>query len=160
MPSTPRSIISSKNSRTLLASAPSNKVVFVVSAEAALQRFADSLHCLVVGAFAAHRKIVMLAQPVHVHDKRKVLAGLELVDLFLQQQAIGAQVDILLARNQAFHNLGDLWMHQGFATRNADQRRAALIHRLETLFRRQIGLQDVGRILNLPATRTRQVAAE
>src|SRR5207248_1384768 len=37
MPSTPSSIISSKNARTLLGSAPSNKVVFVVTRK---QRFA------------------------------------------------------------------------------------------------------------------------
>ena len=70
MPSTPSSIISSKNSRTLLGIGAVEQSRVGRHAEAALQRFADSFNRLVVSAFAADGKIVMLAQTVHVTLKR------------------------------------------------------------------------------------------
>ena len=102
----------------------------------------------------------MFSLAVHVYGKRQVLARLEQVQLFLQQQGIGAQVDVLLPRHQPLDDLGDLRMQQRLAARNRHHRRAALVHRLEALFRRELLLQNVRRILNLPASRARQVAAK
>ena len=70
-------------------------------AEAALERQANAFDGFVVGAFAADRKIVVLALAVHVHGERKILTGREFVKAFGQQQRVGAEVDVLLARDQA-----------------------------------------------------------
>ena len=129
-------------------------------AEAARQRFLDSFQRFLVAAFHAHRKIVVLALPVHVHRERQVLAGLEQVDLFFQQQGVGAQIDIFLARNQSFNNFADLRMQQWLPARDRNRGRAALVHRAEAFFRRELRLQNVRGILNLAAAGTRQVAAE
>ena len=84
-------------------------------AKPALHRFPYASHRQLVPAFAANRKIVMLFLPVHVHGKRQVFARLEKVQLFFQKQRIRAQINVLLARHQPFHDLGDLRMHQRFA---------------------------------------------
>ena len=70
-------------------------------AEAALQRFLDAFDRQIVAAFAANGKIVVFALAVHVNGERQILAGLEEVQLFLQQQRVGAEIDVFLARDQA-----------------------------------------------------------
>ena len=54
---------------------------------------------------------MMFFLPVHVHGKRQVFAGLEKMQLFFQQERIGAEVDVLLARNEPFNNLFNLRVH-------------------------------------------------
>src|SRR5271166_6388565 len=100
------------------------------------------------------------ALTVNMYRKRQVLAGLEQVDLFLEEEGIGAEVDVFLSGHQSFNDLCDLGMHQRFAAGNGDHRRAALVHRTEALFRRKVLLEHVCWILDLAATGTRQVAAE
>src|SRR6266852_3344735 len=51
-------------------------------------------------------------------------------------------------------------MHQWFAAGNRNHRRAAFIHRLKTLFRRQFFFQNMRWVLNLSAAGARQVAPE
>ena len=160
MPSTPSSIISSKNARTLLGSAPSKSVVLVVTRK---PRFTASLIAFerqVVSAFAADREIVVLVLAVHVDGERQILARLEEVDLFLEQQRVGAEVDVLLARDQAFDDLVDLRMHQRLAAGNGDHRRAALVDRAKALLGREVLLEHVRGILDLAAAGAGQVAAK
>src|SRR6184192_2066726 len=45
---------------------------------------------------------------VHVNGKREVLAGLEEMQFFLEQQGVRAEEDVLLPRDQPFYNLVDL----------------------------------------------------
>src|SRR5664280_897699 len=96
-------------------------------AEAALQGFLHAVNGDVESAFAADGKVVVLALAVHVHRERQVLAGLEQVNLLFEQQSVGAQVDVLLARDQAVDDLGDLRMHQRLAAGNGHHRRTALV---------------------------------
>ena len=114
----------------------------------------------VVSAFAADGEIVMLALAVHVDGERQILARLEEIDLLFQQQRVGAQVDVLLARDQALDDLVDLRMHQRLAAGNGDHRRAALVHRAEAFLRREVLLEHVRRILDFAAAGARQVAAK
>ena len=104
-------------------------------AEAALDRFANAVDRDVVAAFAADREIVVLALAIHVHGERQVLARREKMDLFFQQQRVGAEVDVLLARDQPVDDLVDLRMHQRLAAGDGDHRRAALFDGLEALLR-------------------------
>jgi hypothetical protein len=97
-------------------------------------------HRNVVAAFAAHREVVMLALSIHVNGEAQVLARLEQMQLFFQQERIGAQVDVLLSRYQALNDLANLRMHQRFAARNGHHRSATLVNRLEAFFRCQLTL--------------------
>ena len=129
-------------------------------AEAALYGFADAFDGEFVAAFLADGEIVVLVLPIHVHRKAEVFAGLEEMEFFLQQQGVGAEIDVFFARDQPFDDFVDFGMHQRFAAGDGDHRRAAFVHRFEALFRRQVHFQNVRRILNLAAARARQVAAE
>ena len=91
-------------------------------AESALHGLANAFDRDVISAFAADRKIVVLALAIQMDGERQILAGLEQVKLFLQQQRVGAEVDVFLARDQAFHDLGDLRMHQRLAAGDGDHR--------------------------------------
>src|ERR1700686_1272202 len=51
-------------------------------------------------------------------------------------------------------------MHQRLTAGGRNQRRSAFIHRFETVFRGEIGFQDVGGVLDLAASSASQVAAE
>ena len=128
MPSTPSSIISSKKARTLLGSAPSNSVVLVVTRKPRFSASRIAVHRDVVAALAADREIVVLVLPVQVHAEGQVLARLEEVDLFLQQQRVGAQVDVLLPRHQALDDLVDLRVHAA-ARRRGSKPSARRTHR-------------------------------
>ena len=71
---------------------------------------------------------MVLFLPVHMHGKGQVLAGLEKMQFFFEQQGIGAEVDILFPRHEPFHNPGDLRVHQGLAARDGYHWRAAFVH--------------------------------
>jgi hypothetical protein len=109
-------------------------VVLVVTRKPACDGLADAVEGEFVSAFAAHGKIVVLFLPVHVNGEAQILAGLEQVQLFFQQQRVGAEIDIFLARDQAFNNLGDLRMHQRLAAGDRNHGRSALVDRLEAVF--------------------------
>jgi hypothetical protein len=127
-------------------------------AEAGVDRGADSVERDVVSTFAADGKIVMLLLAVHVNREAQIFAGLEQVQLLFEQQRVGAEINIFLARDQAFDNFVDFWMHQRFAAGDGDHGGSALIDGFEAIFRGQVGFQDVGRVLNLAASGTSQVA--
>src|SRR4051812_34964684 len=95
-----------------------------------------------------------------MNGESEILAGRKEVELFLEEERVGTQIDVLLARYQSFHDLLDLGVHQGFATGNGHHRSAALVHRLEALLGRKIHFEDMGWVLNLAATSAGQVATE
>ena len=134
--------------------------MLVVTRKPRLKRFAMPAYGVVVGAFAADGEIVMLVLAVHVDGEGEVLAGLEQVDLFLQQQGVGAEVDVFLARDQAFDDFLDLRMHERLAAGDADHRSAAFFDGLEALLGREVLLEDVRGVLDLAAAGAGQVAAE
>src|SRR5712692_1096979 len=64
-------------------------------AEAVRQRFLDALDGLVVPAFQANRKIVVLSLTIHVDGEGQVLARFKQMDFLLEEQRIGAQINVL-----------------------------------------------------------------
>ena len=70
---------------------------------------------------------------IQCHHEPSALAGLEQVELFFQQERVGAQVDVLLARDQSLDDLVDLGMHQRLAAGDGDHWRAALVDCAEAL---------------------------
>src|SRR4029450_2080033 len=161
MPSTPRSITSSKNSRIRSGLAPSNRVELVVTRKprrsaslmaatpwtrTASARLLDGGDGLDVAAVAAHRLVVLLAEPVEVHAERQVLRGREQtgLELLLQKDGVVAEVDVLSARDQPLDEAADVGVHQRLAPGDRDDRRPALIHRRQALLDRQV-LPQIGR---------------
>src|SRR5438045_9779738 len=103
---------------------------------------------------------MVLTLAVEVNAEGQILRWLEQMDLLFEQQRVAAQVDVLLACNQPFDDFRNLGMQQRLSAGNRNHGRAALVDRLEALFRRELTFQNVGRILALAASGTGQVAAE
>ena len=82
------------------------------------------------------------------------------MQLFFEQKCVGAEVNVLFARDQAFHDLVDLRVHQRFAAGNRDHGRAAFIHGFQHLFRAHVHFEHMSGILNFAAARAGQIAAE
>jgi hypothetical protein len=94
---------------------------------------------------------VVLAQTVEMDREGEIGAGREQVDLLLDQERVGAQVDELPALDQRLHDLGDLLVNQRFPARDGDDRRAAFGDRVQALLERQAPVQDRRRIVDLAA---------
>ena len=103
----------------MLGSVPSKNVAFGSDAEAALDGFLDSFNSDVLSAFAADGKIVMLALTVEMNGEGEVLRRREFRQATLEFQRIGAEVDVLLARDEAVDDLDNLRMQQGLAAGDA-----------------------------------------
>ncbi len=129
-------------------------------AEAPLHCLPDALDGHVVRPLPADGEVVVVLLPVHVDAEREVLARLELVELGLEQQRVRAEVDVLLAGHQPLDDLLDVRVQQRLAAGDGDHRGPALVDGLEAVGRRQLLLQHVGRVLDLPAPGAGQVAAE
>jgi len=128
------------------------------NAEAALDGLFDAFDSQIESAFAAYRHIVVLALAIEMHREGEVLRGRELMQALLEQERVGAQVDVLPARDEAVDDLDDLRVQQRLAARQRDHRHAALIDGREALFGAQQLFQNVRWVLNLAATCAGQVA--
>ena len=162
MPSTPSPLISSKNSRIRLGSAPSEKCRVRRHAKAPVFGLAQRLHRDIVNAVPAHRFVVLLAKPVHVDAEAQKLRRLEQprFQLLLQQNGVGAEVDVLLPFDEGLRQLPDVRVHQRLPPGNAHDRRSALVDGAQALLQRQVLLDDLRRVLDLPAAGAGKVATE
>src|SRR5689334_20807165 len=120
MPSTPIAITSSKKRATRSGSAPSNKVQLMLI-----------------------RKPRSLAVQMHVPAEIRV--RLVLVELLLEQQRVGAEIDELLAGQDALDDLRHLLVQQRLAAGDGDDRGAALIDRGERVGDGEALVEDLRR---------------
>ena len=120
MPSTPRSIISSKNAAHALGVGAVKQRRVGGHAETALHGLLNPIDCHCRSRPRGKLRSRGAPLPIQMDAESKVLARLEEVDFLLEQQGVGAEVDVLLARHQPFHDLVDLGVHKRFAARDAD----------------------------------------
>ena len=92
--------------------------------------------------------------------QEKYRDGVKRSMLALQQHGVGAQVDVDLAPHELGDHLVDVGVQQRLAAGDRHHRRAALLDRADDVLDRQPLAQDVGRVLDLPAARAREVARE
>ena len=129
-------------------------------AKAALHGFIDRIDGDVIRAFASHGPVVEFPLSVEVNVDRERPAWFEEIELFLENQCVGAEVDVFPSSDQAFDYFGNLRVEQGFAAGNADHRGAAFFGGLKTLFGGQMLPENFGRILDFAAAGASQIAAE
>ena len=103
---------------------------------------------------------MLFALAVEVNRERQILAGMEEMNFFFQQQGVGAEVNIFLAGDQAFDDLVDLRVHERFAAGDGDHGGAAFVHGAEAFFGRKIFLKNVGGVLDFAASGAGEVTAE
>jgi len=98
------------------------------------------------------KSVVFLRPAVNVNGKRQVFAGLEEVAAFLQQQAIRAKDNILLAGHQTSHDLFNLGVISGSPAGDGTPiGAAAFVHRFEAIFPEKLLLQHCESELNFSA---------
>ena len=94
-------------------------------------------------------------------DREKQIGRrLEQMQLLLKQQRIGAKRDEPLLRNQALDDLGHFLVDQGLAAGDGDHGRAAFLGRVQAFLHGHPAIEDRLGIIDLAATRARQIAAE
>src|SRR5262249_6908126 len=130
--------------------------------ESPAERLLDPLDRLVVDPVAADRLVVLLAQAVEMHAEREVPGRREDPGLqfFLQENGVGAEIDVLVSRDQLHDQTTDVGIHERLAAGNRYHRRAALLDRGEALLDRQVLSQNLRRILDLAAARAGEIASE
>src|SRR5262249_5145413 len=82
------------------------------------------------------------------------------IELLLEQQSVRAEIDELLARDDALDDLRHLLVNERLAARNRHDRSAALVHRLERVLDGHALAQDLVRIVALAAARAGEIALE
>jgi len=123
-------------------------------AESAGNRFLDSFKRDFVCPIAANGGVVFRFQSIHVDAEGEIFGRLEEIDLSFQKESIGAEVNVFFSGDQSVNDLVDLWMNQGFPSRNRDHRGTAFVRSSPALFGSQSFIEDVVRVLNFSATCT------
>ena len=90
----------------------------------------------------------------------EALVRLVLIDLLVEQQGVGADGDIFAFFQSAFDDFRQLFVQQWLATGQHHDRRAAFIHRMESVGDRDALVQDLVWIIDLAAASARQVTAK
>jgi hypothetical protein len=85
--------------------------------------------------------------------------GVPLKAIF-QEETIGAQVDKLLALDQAGYDSWHILVEQRFAPGDRYDRRTAFLDRFETFLRAKAPVEDRLRIADLPAPGTGEITAK
>src|SRR5690606_6281238 len=127
---------------------------------ALLARLLDRGDGLVERAGPANGCVVAVAVAVQVDRECQVRRRLVLIDLLLEQQRVRAQVDELLARDDALDALRPLFTNQRLAARNRDDGGAALVDGTQRFLDRHPLAQNLVGIVDLAATRASEVALE
>jgi len=110
---------------------------------AASDRSADRRDGGLVCSWAFCDLIVNILGPVEVDDERQSNGRVELVELLLQQEAVGAEVDEPSVGDDGPYDVVDLSVQEGLASRNRHNRRVGRAHRCETLVDAQAPINDV-----------------
>jgi len=83
---------------------------------------------------------VVFALAVEMNGECQILRRREFVQALLQFERVGAHIHVLLACNQAVHDIDDLRVQERLAPWDSDQRYAAFFRGGKTLFRSEHAL--------------------
>jgi hypothetical protein len=103
---------------------------------------------------------VALLVAVQVNRERQVRRRLVLIELLLEQQRVRAEIDELLARDDAFDDLRHLLVDQRLAAGDRDDGRTALVDGAQRVFDRHALAQDLVGVIDLAAAGAGEIALE
>ena len=128
--------------------------------EAASDRFFDGFEGDLVGSIAADGGVVFRFETIHMNAEGEVFGGFKEIELPLEEECVGAKINVLFAGNEAFDDRIDLGMDQRFAARDGDHGGAALVGGVPALLGGEAFIKDVIGVLDFTATCARKIAAE
>src|SRR5262249_13412993 len=126
--------------------------------EAGLLGGLDPLDGGLEDAVALYAQVVGLLQAVEVDVEEEAPAGAKLPQPLLDEHTVGAEVDVLFAAQDGRDELADLGVDQRLAAANADDGRAALVHRGQALGDGQLLLDRLRVFADAAAAGAGQVA--
>ena len=129
-------------------------------AESAGDGFFDGFEGDLVGAITTDGGIVFGFETIHVDAEGEVFCGFKEIELPLEEEGVGAKVDVFFAGDEAFDDRINLWMDQRFTARDGDHRGAALVGGVPALLGGEAFIKDVIGVLDFTATCAGKVAAE
>src|SRR6202789_4420221 len=115
---------------------------------------------LVVNPFLTDRLVVALPIAVQMNRERKVRGGLVLIDVLGEQNRVRAEIDELLARDDAGDDLRHFLVDERFTARNGYDGRAALVDRAHRILDADPLLKDFLRVIDLAAAGAGEIALE
>ena len=129
-------------------------------AEALAEGGLDGVDGLVENSVAADGGVVLVAQAIEMHGQGQIGAGLIVVQMLLQQQGVGAQIDELLAGDDGGDDLRHFRVDQRFPARYRDHRCRALRHRGQAFIETQPPVESLLRVVDLATSGAGEVTAE
>src|SRR6266446_5721456 len=103
---------------------------------------------------------MIFAIAVEIDRPGEIRTGLEQVNLFLEEQGVGAEIDKFLLGHDKRGDLIDVAVQQRLAAGENHDRGATLIDGIEALFDAQALIEDRVRVVDLAAAGTGEVAAK
>ena len=122
------------------------------NAESPGDGFFDGFEGDLVSAIATDGGIVFGFETIHVDAEGEVFCGFKEIELPLEEEGVGAKVDVLFAGDEAFDYRIDLGMDQRFTARDGDHGGAALVGSVPALLGGEAFIKDVIGILDFTAT--------
>src|SRR5271169_753045 len=114
----------------------------------------------IVDPSQAYRTVVVLAVAVEMHGPGEIGMWRELVELFFEQQRVGAQVDEFLALDDVSGDLADVAMQQRLTAGQNHDWGAAFIDRFQTFGNAQALIENRIGIVDFAAAGAGEVAPE
>src|SRR5271166_1731018 len=108
-----------------------------VDLEPRIPRLPDRGDREVEDAGLAYRPVMNLLETVKMHREEEIGRRLEQVQLFLEQQRVGAKRDKFLALDDTVDDRADLPMDEGLASGNGDDGSATFVDGVETFLNRK-----------------------
>ena len=103
---------------------------------------------------------MIFAIAVEMDCPGEIRTGLEQMNLFLEEQGVGAEIHKFLLRHDKRGDLIDVAVQQRLAAGQNHDRGATLIDGIEARFDAQALVEDRVRVVDLPAAGTGEVAAK
>ncbi len=109
-------------------------------------------------AVALDADIVRLLETVEVHVEEQTRGGLEFREPLADEHAVGAEVDVLLAREDFARQPPDFGIDHRLAAADGNDRRSAIVHRRQALLDRQNFVDRRLILANAAAARAGEIA--
>lgn len=118
----------------------------------------DALNGGLEHALLFHHQIMGLFKTIEVNIEKETAGRAEFIKLALKENAISAQVDVLLAVEDTLHQFSNFRIDERFTAANADNRGSSLVNTVQALLKRQLVPDGRGIFANAATAGAGQVA--
>jgi hypothetical protein len=103
---------------------------------------------------------VFRLEPIHVDAEGEELCGFKEIEFTFEEQGVRAEINILFAGDEAFHDFVDLRMDERFPAGDGDHGGAAFVRGRPALLGGEALIENVIGVLDFSATSAGQIATE